>query len=834
MSKFLSFLHINRKLLFQFLSVFIAFFIMVAISSYFGTNIVYKSMDSYSEKVTSVSSEAISAYGEKVVSVSAEAINAYIKKFALLLESLSHSIERLHARNAGIPIIRQELEGWTKDILSNMDNINSSASFYGYFFDSVYIDGSGWVPPSDYDPKSRPWYSAAYVKNGVIGYSEPYYDADSGEYNISVSIVVLNENNQPFGVVATDIFISNIDEYVGNMHFFGNGYGLLLDTNLNFVIHPNKKYIGKYITDINNDVSDFSQMADLLLAGSDLSAVPFINYSGTDSVVFSEKLFNGWYLGIILPSEAYWEHGNILPNETYLDDVKKMRFIMSVAGIILALTMCIVLAYMHINVNRSMEASKSKSSFLANMSHEIRTPMSAIIGMTEFLQHERLSDRQMDFVNDINFSARSLLSIINDILDMSKVEAGKTNLVPVNFDFYSFIDNIKSMLMFMTDKNGLEFKYKSSGNIPKYLYCDDVRLRQILTNICANAVKYTKKGYISLNVIAMSDKLLFRIEDTGRGLKNDEMDKIFNAFEQVNSRENRNFIGTGLGLSISKSYVEMMNGKILVESEYGKGTVFTVEIPAIRGKADEVTAESDALNENIINAPTANILVVDDNEFNLKTVEALLGLFNIKVKTLRSGPEAIDIVIREYFDIIFMDHMMPDMDGIETVHEIRKMGDRFNNLVIIALTANAIYGAKEMFLSNGFNDFISKPVDMLDLKKILIQWLPKEKVSLITSQQEGEQPDSEQEFQKALYKMFIEDNQNRFEEILNAILRNDVKLAHRLVHSLKSNAGQIGKKELQTIAAGIEKQFKDGATSIPREDLNNLEKELKIVLNDIR
>jgi len=807
MSKFLSFLYINSKLLLQFLVVFIAFFAMIVISFFFGSNIVQKSMKSY---------------GEKVVSVSSEAISAYIKNFATTLENLSFSVERLHLRNAGIPLIRREIEDWTRDMLLRQEELDSSIAFYGYIYDSVFIDGNNWVPPLDYDPKTRPWYTGAYANKGKVCFSEPHLDAETGVHHISISTLVYDENNDPFGVIAMNIFISSIEDYVSSMNFLGNGYGLLLDNQLNFVIHPNAGFFGTYMADISTGMGDYTQMAELLRADEDLSAFPFVNYAGEKSIVFSEKLFNGWYLGIILPSDAY------------LNDVIKMRFIMSVAGVIMALVMCIVLAYMHVSVNRSMEASKSKSSFLANMSHEIRTPMNAIIGMTEFLQHERLSDRQMDFVNDINSSARSLLAIINDILDMSKIEAGKTTLLPVNYDFYAFLDNIKSMMMYMTEKKEIEFKYKISGNIPKYLFGDDVRLRQVLTNICANAVKYTKRGYVSLNVIAMSDKMLFRIEDTGRGLKNEELTKIFYAFEQVNSRENRSFIGTGLGLSISKNYVEMMEGKILVESEYGKGTVFTVEIPAVRGAAVETDPDDDILTDNTLNAPTATVLVVDDNEFNLKTVEALLGLFNIKVKSLRSGQEAINTVQKEHFDIVFMDHMMPEMDGIEAVHKIRDLGEKYLNLVIIALTANAIYGAKEMFLSNGFNDFISKPVDMQELKKLLIQWLPLDKVSLVSQPSAAEQRDSEEEFQKALYKMFIEDNKARFEEIVNALSKNDIKLAHRLVHSLKSNAGQIGKTELQDIAAGIETQFRNGQTSIAPDVLNKLEKELKIVLNDIR
>ena len=802
MPKFLSFLHINSKLLMQYLVVFVAFFLMVFISYYFGSNIIKKH---------------ISSYGDEVINTSAEAMNAYLNDFSIILNNISFSIERLHEKNAGAEAMENELVEWTRWIHTEQQTIDPSISFYGVIYEK-FIDGGGWLPGSNYVPQSRPWYTGAYKDNGGIHFSDLHTDMETGENTISVSRLVFNENREPFGVVALNIYISSISQFIENLDFMGSGYGVLLDADRYFIVHPLDEFFGSELASVNGGRGGYAQMSRLLAEGKDLSAFPFISNKNIKSVAFTKKLKNGWYSAIILPSNNYNR------------DIRLMLIVMTAAGIVLAIMMCGVVTYMHLKAYRSDAASKIKSSFLANMSHEIRTPMFAIIGMSEFLQHERLSGHQMEFVNDINTSARSLLSIINDILDMSKIEAGKLTLMPVNFDFHVFLDNIKSMIMFITDKKGLEFKFETIGEIPRYLYGDDIRMRQIIANLGGNAVKYTARGYVALRIRAADDKLFFEIEDTGSGINKEELSRIFIAFEQLDTKENRANIGTGLGLSICKSYVEMMGGKITVESEPGKGTTFIVEIPAVLGSDEVINAGDNKHDEHMLSAPDANVLVVDDNEFNLKTVEALLSLFNIKTKSAGSGYEAIDNIKKENFDIVFMDHMMPEMDGIETVHEIRKLGNKYRNLVIIALTANAIYGAKAMFISSGFNGFISKPVEMNDLKKILMDWLPVEKIKLKEKNSIAdicEQADIE--LRKALQRMFLKNSSGIFKDITEAMENGNIELAHRLVHTLKGNAGQMGEKTLQKTALDVESRLRDGKNNVTKEQLTSLERELNIV-----
>jgi len=414
-----------------------------------------------------------------------------------------------------------------------------------------------------------------------------------------------------------------------------------------------------------------------------------------------------------------------------------------------------MLTFINIARKRSDTANQVKSSFLANMSHEILTPMNAVIGMTELLLHEQLTERQREYVNDINASTHSLLSIINDILDLSKIESGKLTLCAVNYDFHAMIDNINSMFKYVSQKKGIEYRYENVGELPKILYGDDVRLRQVLTNLCGNAVKYTESGYVRLKVTVSGGVLIFEVKDTGMGIQAETLPKLFDAFEQDKSEKNRKIIGTGLGLPISKAFVEMMDGNITVESEYGQGTVVTVLIPLILG-SDSVVEHCNhrEKTELTIYAPAARILLVDDNEFNLKVAHGLLRLYGIDAKTVFSGMEAIDMVTANEFDIVFMDHMMPEMDGVEATHEIRKLGGKYKRLPIIALTANAVQGARDMFLANGFNDFIAKPIDMQKLSDILAEWLPQDMIMQKSDIEESVDPDEviQNSFWEAIHK----------------------------------------------------------------------------------
>lgn len=385
-------------------------------------------------------------------------------------------------------------------------------------------------------------------------------------------------------------------------------------------------------------------------------------------------------------------------------------------------------------------ANSAKSDFLANMSHEIRTPMNAITGFAELC----LREKNYQYAADIKAAAKNLIAIINDILDISKIESGKLELVASAYSVEDMLNDVISLVYVQLDgKGGIEFRTDIDKRLPKKLYGDEVRIKQILINLLGNAVKFTKTGYIGLSVREISrdgdiSSIMIKVTDTGIGIKREDISKLFSNFQQVDTKKNREIEGTGLGLSITKNLVEMMNGTITVESEYGKGSVFTVVLRQRIEDSSHISVEaakaapSGEEKSAVLYAPDAKVLVVDDNKVNLKVTAQLLSQYGIKCSTADSGRKAIQTVKSGYYDLVFMDHMMPELDGVDTTKIIRNQGDAYSKgLPIIALTANAVSGAKEMFLESGLNDFISKPIQLPQLEKILAKWLPEKLVSYV-------------------------------------------------------------------------------------------------------
>jgi PAS domain S-box-containing protein len=375
-------------------------------------------------------------------------------------------------------------------------------------------------------------------------------------------------------------------------------------------------------------------------------------------------------------------------------------------------------------------ASAAKSDFLATISHEIRTPMNAIIGLAGMLKSTGLDSRQHGYLKSIQDSSHILLNLINDILDFSKIDADKLELVKEYFRLGTLLNHLQSMFELMFQQKGIDFICEFSDNLPKVVYGDDKRIRQILTNLLNNALKYTKNGKVIFRAQKDAEgQICFDVEDTGIGIREDAIPRLFSAFEQLDLARNKGVIGTGLGLAITKRLCSFMDGSIEVKSEYDKGSNFIVRLPLQEGRVKDLPA--DHRKESLrFKAPNAHVLIVDDIEINLQIAAYMLESFEIKSEFAQSGKQAIEKVVSNRYDVIFMDHMMPEMEGIEATQIIRSMDDTVKDIPIVALTANAVSDAVAKFFVSGFNDFLSKPMDMSALAQCLLKWLPKDKIVL--------------------------------------------------------------------------------------------------------
>lgn len=387
------------------------------------------------------------------------------------------------------------------------------------------------------------------------------------------------------------------------------------------------------------------------------------------------------------------------------------------------------------------DANKAKSQFLANMSHEIRTPINAILGMGEMILRESKEKETVEYAEDIETSGQTLLALINDILDFSKVEEGKMEIIPVQYEPVIVKNDIVNMIKDRATKKGLKFEVEFDKEIPRLLRGDEIRIKQCALNLLTNAVKYTQEGEVRLKIRhrkSSDDRIVlsFEVSDTGVGIRPEDMDNLFSPFMRIDEKKNRSIEGTGLGISITKRLLELMKSDLHVESEYGKGSVFSFEIeqevlnwePAgePERKADGVNKKKAEYKE-LFHAPEATILVVDDIKMNLTVFTKLLKKTQIQIDTALSGKLAIEMAKDKNYDIIFIDHLMPDMDGIETLEKLKE-DNPDSNAVYIALTANAISGAREMYLNAGFADYISKPVEGPKLEKLIMSYLPPEKL----------------------------------------------------------------------------------------------------------
>ncbi|MCI6265470.1 MAG: ATP-binding protein [Erysipelotrichaceae bacterium] len=376
------------------------------------------------------------------------------------------------------------------------------------------------------------------------------------------------------------------------------------------------------------------------------------------------------------------------------------------------------------------KANEAKTNFLSSMSHEIRTPLNAIVGFSNSILEDTSLEEAKTEAKDIIMASNNLLEIVNGILDISKIEAGKMEMVEVEYSPRSVFEDITKLILPRLEEKPIELKTDFSSDLPAVLYGDMGKVREIITNLLTNAVKYTNKGMIVFQVSCINQKgiskLVISVEDTGRGIKPEKIDKLFTKFQRLEEDRNTTLEGTGLGLAITKNLVEMMGGKIVVQSKYGSGSKFTVYLKQKIVKMVSETVEvQDEENTEIVDYSDKKILVVDDNMLNIKVATRLLKNYNIVPDTVLSGEEALKKVKEEQYDLIFMDDMMPKLSGVETFQKMQE--DKNFKVPVVVLTANAITGMREKYLSVGFTDYLAKPIDKLELERILKENLDKKK-----------------------------------------------------------------------------------------------------------
>ena len=712
------------------LLVFAAFFVMVVSSC----SIMHRTL-----------SQKLLNHAEASISDIRTSVSNMISGPEVALNFFADTIQEMMLRGESLENIEAYLTASSTDEFKKKIRTFSYHTLYGYFdIFGAFSDGQGWAPSADYLPQERPWYTMAVAAGGKAVISPVHIDTNLKVPVVFYSRALLNADNRVLGVAAMSVPIDFTQPMVSNEHISKNSYSFAVNDQLIVVMHPNKEIIGELMGTANLEMAQFR---DAMRQGLDINKENVRNYQGVKSVIFGRQIDHGWYVTLVVPEEEYYKQ------------FYQMTMLVSLLGILMASGLSILLVRIDIAKNRSDLQNQQKSNFLTIMSHEIRTPMNAIMGIAEAQlldQDETVPSGIREAFDRIYYSGNLLLQIISDLLDLSKAEAGKLDIRPERYEIASLINEVVHLNKIRFDSKPVGFKLQVDENIPKSLVGDELRIKQILNNLLSNAFKYTWRGEVRLSItsepcenIPEEVMLVFTVSDTGQGIATQDLEHLFTEFTRFNLNANRSVLGAGLGLNITQSLVDMMQGEIIVESELEKGTTFTVRLPqklsgvppAVLGKELAANLEegvrfsnSNSFIQGLSHVskfkkppllrepmPYGRVLIVDDVEMNLFVAKLLMRPYDLQIDTASSGYEAIDrIKGGEDYDIVFIDHMMPKMDGMETTRKIRDLG---YTRPVVAFTANAMAGQADFFLSNGFDDFISKPIDIHILNAVLKKYI---------------------------------------------------------------------------------------------------------------
>ncbi len=610
------------------------------------------------------------------------------------------------------------LDYLTAESLSIKKSIDKDyTGLYGWI-NGEYLDGDGWVPEPDYVPTERPWYLETIADDGDITFVTPYIDAQTG----AVLTTVSEKLSDGVSVIALDVTLSRVQEITEeNARQTPGCLGIVLDETGLVIAHSDRAELGKNYLEETDTLG--AALAEKLRSGD--SGAFELSCQGQKYMVISEKIGDDWQSVSLINIRVFY------------------RPLMIVMSLLILFTILEAIVFLTIIYNQSVKnlavasaeaaenASRAKSRFLSRMSHEIRTPINAIIGLDSIaLRDESISPHTRDELNKIGTSARHLLSIVNDILDMSRIESGRMELKEEIFSFRDFLEQICIIVDGQCEDKGLRFVCSREEGLEEYYVGDSLKLKQVLINVLGNSVKFTDApGTITLNAAqtACNDEratLRFEMTDTGIGMDKEFIPKLFEAFSQEDTGNTTRYGGSGLGMAITRSFVEMMGGTIRVESEKGFGSSFTVTVTVGRAKENEkaATAGKDAKSAEVL-PDRLHLLIVEDQEMNAEVLADLLELENISSEWAENGKRGVEMFAESEkgrFDVILMDMRMPVMDGLTATREIRKL-DRpdASTIPIIALSANAFEEDVRQCLEAGMNAHLSKPVDLDRLKETL-------------------------------------------------------------------------------------------------------------------
>lgn len=648
----------------------------------------------------------------------ADRASSWLEKEYQLVQSQKMSIELMDNYD------RDYLTEYLKSVVEEYSEDKNIYDLYFVGIDNVMSSGCGY----ESDPRAfythRNWYTNACATKG-ISFTKPYEDYDGrNDYIVTLSTRIVDKKGSFRGCLALDIKIDDLCNSIMNQELPEDSYMIITDDEFIVLAYP---WEGSYIAKNPNKklYEIYGQYADIekYINNKDdgVSNPRFEDKDGKMRSFYASKVQrSNWHVISAISSETINE-----TERTLMESVIVALIVYLVMGVVMTLwaTNGVIQKLKEARIEASA-ASEAKSKFLANMSHEIRTPINAVLGMDEILLRECKDDNVKEYALNIKSAGESLLGIINEVLDFSKIESGKLDIINDEYKLVDIINSTRNLIELRAKEKNLFFKIEREDYLPSKLIGDENRIRQVIVNFLTNAVKYTAKGSVVMHIgFHTTDEvhgvLTVSVKDTGMGISEEGMKALFDSFQRLDESKNRNIEGTGLGLAITKRLVELMGGTIKVESEYGKGSTFTVNIPQVVADKTNIesiektmqTTEVSISNDETPKYEGARVLVVDDVEMNIKVFKGLLKKTGLTIDSALSGDEAISLIDSNDYDMIFLDHMMPGKDGIETFKELKsEHSDRIKDVPVIMLTANAISGAEAEYMNEGFDGYLSKPV----------------------------------------------------------------------------------------------------------------------------